>query len=193
MAISIQDARPPFVRFENRPVEDREASIAAGHLVHKDRVFALITPAGSKDVIEKIAEEWLANLETEVRAERFPSEWLKHFRGKFREFIETGTVKVDGIPISALPNVTPAQLKNLESSKIYSVEDLAQLTEEGIASLGMGGRELRDRAKAFMVTQKDGSAQVAVENSALKSRIGELEAEVKRLSTRLAAATAKAA
>ena len=44
----IMQARPPYVQFEMRAVEDRQASIDAGHYVAKDVAYAIITPAGSR-------------------------------------------------------------------------------------------------------------------------------------------------
>ena len=45
--------RPPFVNFEVRAEEDRTASIEQGHYVAVDVDYALITPAGSRDCVER--------------------------------------------------------------------------------------------------------------------------------------------
>ena len=62
-----EDAKPPFVIFETRAVEDREQSIAEGHYVAKDVNYAIITPAGTKDRIEKVAEDFAAEVAKAVQ------------------------------------------------------------------------------------------------------------------------------
>ena len=49
-------SRPPFVMFETRALPDRAATEKAGIMQYKNVNFALITPAGSRDVVEKIAD-----------------------------------------------------------------------------------------------------------------------------------------
>jgi hypothetical protein len=50
------ELKPPYVRFEVRSVEDRTASIESGHYVGKDVIFAIVTPAGTRDRIEREAD-----------------------------------------------------------------------------------------------------------------------------------------
>ncbi|MFX5718311.1 hypothetical protein ABTE23_20010, partial [Acinetobacter baumannii] len=53
------DSRPPYVKFEERSVEDRPASEAAGRKVYRSENWAVIRQIGSKDSFEKKAEDWL--------------------------------------------------------------------------------------------------------------------------------------
>ena len=77
--------RPPYVAFETRPVENRTKSLAAenGLPVYDDVPFAIITPPGSKDQIERVAADWFAEKAAQVRAGRWPSEWHQAFKGAF--------------------------------------------------------------------------------------------------------------
>jgi hypothetical protein len=77
MQIGIQEAKAPWVQFERRAVEDRNASIEAGHYVAKDVDFVMITPYGSKDMIDRVAAEWFEAMAKEVEQQRYPQEW--HF------------------------------------------------------------------------------------------------------------------
>jgi hypothetical protein len=87
-----QQVRPPYVTFEVRSVEDRAASMTAGHFVGKDVNYAIVTPSGSKDRIEKIAEEWLDGMAEGVRQERIPGEWLEAYTRKYKIWCETREV-----------------------------------------------------------------------------------------------------
>jgi len=82
------DDRPPYVQFEMRAVEDRQASIEQGHYVATDVAYALVTPAGSKDRVERVVEEWFLQLEQQVREERFPPAWFKAYKEAFAAWKE---------------------------------------------------------------------------------------------------------
>lgn len=149
---TIQEARPPFVRFEIRAVEDREASIKQGFHVARDVAFAVITPAGSKDCTEKIAEEWLANMRDQVQQERLPAEWYQHYRRLYDAWKEGREAPETGLSVRNWPVASPAQIELLLSLRIRTVEDLAVANEEAISRMGMGGRALKQKAVDWLAS-----------------------------------------
>lgn len=169
-------ARPPYLTFETRSVEDREASIKEGRYVGKDVDFVLITPAGSKDRIERLVSEWLPQTRIEVEAERLPREWAEHYAAAYRAFKEGQELAVVGTPIQNWPGLSPTQFKTLQSLHIRAVEDLAQANAETISRLGMGGNQLKQRAIEFLAASKD-VGKVAEEAAELRFK---LEASQKR-------------
>jgi hypothetical protein len=77
-----------------------------------------------------------------------------------------------------------AQVAALRDSKIFSVEMLADLPDNRLDAIGMGGRTLRDQAKAYLEETKGNSQTNALiaENNDLKERMARLEttlAEIK--------------
>lgn len=54
MSMHIQQARPPHVVYERRAEEDRTAPIEQGRYVSRDVDYAIVTPAGSKDRVERV-------------------------------------------------------------------------------------------------------------------------------------------
>ena len=189
--VAIAEARPPYVTFELRAVEDREASIAAGHFVAKDVPYAVITPQGSKDRIERVAEEWFAQLEQQSREDRFPSEWLRAFKAAFKDWQEGHEPAVNGTDVRNWPAASPAQVKALLDVKVRTVEDLAAANEETISRLGMGGRALKARAVEWLNSaastgkQAESLAALKAENADLKSRNETLEAQVRELAAKV--------
>lgn len=149
---SVQENRPPYVQFEFRPVEDRAASQEAGHYVAKDVAFAIVTPAGSRDRHEKIAEEWLTNMAEQVQQERLPAEWLAHYRALYKAWKEGREVPESGTSIRNWPVASPAQIETLLNLRIRTVEDLAACNEEAIARMGMGGRALKQKAVDWLAS-----------------------------------------
>lgn len=185
--------KPAYVKFEFRPVENREKSIEAGHMYMEDVIFAIITPAGTKDRIEKRADEWLASVEEGVRQERIPEEWLYRYREALDRFKTTREDPEFGTPLSNWPLLTPAQLSNCLNANIRTIEDLASATEEGVGRIGMGGYALKMKAQAYLDTSKDHGVvaleleAMRQENSELKARDKEREEQFKAMAARLEA------
>lgn len=159
--------RPPYVTFEVRAEEDRAASIAAGHYVAQDVHYALVTPQGSKDRVERKVKEWFEHLEQQVREERFDAVWLDRYKREYDAWKSGREVPTNGFPVAQWPAISPAQLEQLRHLRVLTVEDLAAANEETISRLGMGGRALKQRAAEWL-SAAAGTGKVAEELSALK-------------------------
>lgn len=173
--------RPPFARFELREVEDREASLQNGYYTTKSVVFALITPSGSRDVVEKIAAEWLQQLEQFVQEDRFPPNWLEYYREQHKRFVQGLEPELNGTDIRNWAVASPSQQRQMREIGIRTVEDLANANEEALSRLGMGARQLKAQAIVWVEnsTGKAVEAQQAAEEA--KRRVAELEAQVAEL------------
>jgi len=170
-----QKLTPPYVRFENLPVEDRTASIEAGHPVYKDVAFAFVTVKGERDTLKIEAETWLANLKRRADGELVPVSWVEHFQKLYDYWKKSEAVPESGTPLKNWPGVSPAQLKTLLELHVLTVEDLATLTDEGLKRVGMGGVVLRDKARAFLQSSDTNKASEQI--AALKAELEALRAE----------------
>lgn len=153
--IAAQEKKPPFVMFEYRPVEDRDTTIKEGCPQYKNVAYATITSAGSKDNVVRPVAEWFIMLEKEVLQDRFPREWLQHYRQAFAHFEKGEEIPVNGTAIKLWPPVTPAQVKQLTDMHVLTVEQLAEANEQLIAALGMGGRALVQKAQDYLASAKE--------------------------------------
>ena len=188
-----KENRPPFVTFEIRAVEDRDATIEAGHYVAKDVNYALIRPVGSKDCVERVADEWFAQLDRDTASGRFPREWLLAFKGVYKDWKEGNETPLSGTPIVTWPGVSPAQAKNLIALRVFTVEDLAAANEEVMGRVGMGCRALKQKAIDWLATAGD-SGKVVAELEALRAANADLKLRNDSLSEQLTelSATVKA-
>lgn len=186
MQPTVLEARPPFVRFETRSEESRAASVAAGNTVYTDVDYALITPQGSKDCIERRVDEWLVMLREQVKQERFPSQWLDHYKRLYEGWKAEGEIPVNGTPLRNWPMLTPAQVKTLTGLKLLSVEDLAVANEETISRMGMGGRALKDKAVAWLRAQGSDAGKQAEEVVDLRMRLERADAQNETLAQAVA-------
>jgi hypothetical protein len=187
--MQIAEARPPYVTFEVCAVEDRNASIEAGHYIAKDVDFAFITPQGSKDRIELVVSEWFATLETEVRTGRFPAAWFEGFKESYRRWKSGQEIPENGYPVANWSILSPAQTRLFLDRGIRTVEDVAAMNEEAIQAIGMGGRMFKQRAIDWLASSKnigktsEELSALRIENADLKTSLEAIRKEFEVLKT----------
>lgn len=198
MQVTVNAPRPPYVEFITRAVEDRSSEAKLGVYMTKDVVYALITPAGSKDRIERVAEEWLEHITQQARQGNFDSSWVQHYKSAYAEWMAGNEVPVHGIPIKGWQLASPATQENLIRMNIRTVEDLAQANENALQMIGMGGRALKDQAIAWLQQGRD-QGVVALEitdlklkNASLLEQNELLREQVKALQVQLESAASEA-
>lgn len=185
---TLPEERPPYVDFVVKAVEDRNATVAAGRYIAKDVDYAVITPFGGKDRVERPVAEWFPQMEEAVRGERFRRDWLEAYKGAYRQWKAGEEIPLDGTPIKSWSLISPAQQRNLIELNIRTVEDLAQATEEALQHLGMGAVELKARAANWLVAQKnDQPGKLAMEISSLAAKVQELSASLEAKDRTIAA------
>lgn len=176
--MDILKSRPPFVMFETRAIPDRQASEKAGIMQYKNVNFALITPAGSKDCVEKIADEWFLQIRKQAMEGNYPADWVPYFELRYAEWKKGNEMPENGTPLKMWPVCTPADIAVCQAAKIFTVEDLAALPESGFQSIGMGARVLREKAIAWLGSGDKG--KMAEQLSALEVKVRELSEALER-------------
>jgi hypothetical protein len=183
MSIELMPQRPPFVQFEQRAVEDRNASIAAGGMQMRDVDYVIVRQVGSKDTVEKVAAEWLADLDRLVSNGTFPAQWASHFRDKFKAYKEGQVEPELGLSVKQWPSLSKAQSENLLAAGVRTVEDVAAMNEQTLQKVGMGARELKGKARVYLDSRDANKAAemitaVRIESEAKDERIAALEARL---------------
>ncbi len=179
--------RPAYVTFEARAIEDRDASIAEGKYVAKDLDYAIITPQGSKDKIERVVSEWFPYLRQQVNEGRFPAEWLRAYEGIYADWQKGQSIPESGTPIRTWPVLSPSQVKAITEANILTVEDLANANESAIMMIGMGARALIQRAKDYIAAAanvgqvSEATSALRTENETLKAQVAEQQEKLKTL------------
>lgn len=172
-----------YVDFEQRPIEDREASMKEGHPVFKDQDIAVITMPGGSLVVDKIIDEALLNEWRHGAGRKPPSP----FAVTAYEAWKAGKdIPVNGIDLKNWPGVTPAQLKNCQALNIRTVEDLSTCDADALRRLGMGGVALKDKAISYLesaVTNKTSEevSALKVEMASLKEALEKKDAQIEAL------------
>lgn len=189
--VNMGQARPPFVRFEEREYgRNNEASEAAGRPIPNIVTMACITSFGSKDTFEKPATEWLADIRRKAVNGEYPPEWVERFKLQFEEYQKGNELPREGTPIQTWQMVTMEQRSRLRAVSITTVEDLAAIPDSGLTMIGLDGRYLRDTAKAWVSEAKD-KGVVSKQLADANAKIEALEQRIETLTRRAEEAEAK--
>ena len=189
MNIAVMQARPPYVIYEERSEEDRNATIAAGRLVMKSVDYAIIRQIGSKDTVEKIASEWLDDNDRLAGSGGLPNEWAIGFRKRYDQWKAGREAPPEGFPLKDWASITKARAENYAQMGVFTVEDVAAMNEEAMQRAGMGSRADKDRAQAFLDSRlSHGNAE---QLAALRAEAADKDLRIQQLEERLANLTAR--
>lgn len=140
--------QPPHIRWETRSIEKRKLVEEGGGRYFIDVDFAVVTPIGSRDSVEKEVQPWFTQLEFECNQmpPRFDREWLDKIRASYERWKKGEELPIEGTSIKNWPVATPAEVKRMQQAGIRTVEDLCTANQETLDRIGMGGVSLKNRA-----------------------------------------------
>ncbi|HQO15940.1 MAG TPA: hypothetical protein PLG02_03165 [Methylotenera sp.] len=187
-----REDRPAYVRFERVAVEDVAETLKAGHYVAKDIDMALITPPYSKDVMKYKVKAWFDILKQDVNNGRIPQAWLDRYQESYAAFQKGQDMPLIGTAIRGWGIISPAQQETLIKMSILTVEDLAAINDEGIKRIGMGGLDLKNKAKAWLLQLKDNGA-IALQMADLQKKFANQEALINNQNEKIETMTRKLA
>lgn len=181
-----EDAKRPFARFEMQPKLNRTKSEEAGHQVYDDVAYVIVMQHGSKDEFVKEAVEWLAQKKREAGQGTYPPDWAKYFKTSYDEWLQGNEMPVEGTPLRMWPVVSAGEIKTFAAMMppIVTVEELSSVTDANLNALGLNGRVMRDKARAWLETAKD-QGKVAEEMASLKELNRQQGDAIEQMATRM--------
>lgn len=166
------------VGFGLYPIEDGKKTQEAGYPVFKDVEFVKIVVPGEKlsMVFQPATDDY---------RRRFPEAYRAY---KNREHTPT-----EGMPITEWAAISRSQAYTLKAMNVFTVEALAEVSDNHIDKLGGNARELREKAKTWLADAKGGAAalKVAEEKQALADELSGLKAQMAQVLEQLAQAQAE--
>jgi hypothetical protein len=155
------------LRFFVEPVQNQGKTLEVGRPIYDNVEMVGINVPGSKDeVVKKVNDE--------IKAK---------FGAQYDRWKRTQEQPVDGTPLSMVPWLNPAQIRELQALNIMTLEQLGSLSDTSVQKIGMGGLKLREKAQTYMKSGTD-----SAETQRLIARNVFLEAETKRMQEQLTAA-----
>src|SRR5687768_815026 len=155
---------------------DKKATAENGRPMYKDMEVVEIRMAANRQTVGVFPahEVWKW---VDGPNGREPQTYAMRFEDQYKRFKSNSAQAMSGTPIEELPFLTQAKRYELKALNVYTAEALAALDGKPLANIGMGGRELKDHAQAYL-DKAAGNADVlklASENAELKRRLEALE------------------
>src|SRR5689334_1100775 len=141
--------KPPLVTFDYVDRNDATASISAGRHIAEPVAMIYITPLGDNGKTRHVAvaEEWIAARRAEALQGRYDMEWVERFENAFKAWKTGEEMPEKGTPIKGWQLLTPGEQRHIREATIYTVDDLAGLTDSDCLARGMGWMNWRDKAR----------------------------------------------
>ena len=152
-------------RFYMRPVHQTKQSEQEGRPIYKDVPFVeIITPGNNKSVVDcKVKPD---------HQQRWPARW-KAFQER-HENVESGT------PLEQWAYLGPSQVATLKVLNIFTVEQLAEVSEAAFEQMGPGARDLRERARQHLQPAGSTEQELRGEVADLKGQIADLNSKLEQ-------------
>lgn len=164
------------IEFFTEAVHNKRESMKEGRPIYKDVEKVRIRLAGDPKSVLVAPAHSASSARNPETNERLTYAQLhhKHYEAFKKNEEYTGT----GTPLTELPFLTASKRKELQGLNIHTAEALAGLDGANLNRLGMGARELKTQAEAWLANAS-GSADItrlASENEALRARLDAMEA-----------------
>ncbi len=165
-----QDCPPVAVSFGMYPVVDNKKTLEAGHEVYREVEFVKIAIPGDRNSL-------FFQPSTVDHQRRFPNAYSAY---KARE-----RKPIEGMPIEEWAPISRSLALTLRAAHIDTVEALAAVHDGNIDRIGTNGRDLREKARAWLEEAKSGAAVIAAaaKEQALQDQIAALQAQIEALKT----------
>ncbi len=163
------------VRFYKRPVQQEQESIEAGRPIYKEFDFVHICVAG--DTLTEIDTYVLPSHKT-----RFPIQWAQ-----YQNRVGASEPDVIGTPVAEWPLVSKSQAEELRALKFYTVESIANASDQQLQRIGMAAGmspyAFRDKAKSFLnlATSSAETDKRDQEINSLKEELAKKDAETAKM------------
>lgn len=147
---------------EGRPIYDQQERVYIQFVGDKKR--ELVAPAHEQCVKDPATQQWVT--------------YAQLFHRHYEAFQSGQALIGEGTPVEDLPFLDAAKRAELKALNIHTAEALATLEGSQLTRLGMFGRELKNKAQAYIERAKDSAVEtrLAAENAQLKARLEALEA-----------------
>jgi hypothetical protein len=163
-----------FPRFHLRPVRQGFKSEQAGRDIWEDAEYVeIFTPGMTRSIpCEPVGE---------THRGRWPAQYEA-----FRKGLEP---PAEGTPLEQWPPLSPAQVLTLKAAHVRTVEQLAEVSDAALQTIGLGARGLRTKAGDWLASAKSAEplARERARADAAEAEVARLSAQVAELAGRLAA------
>lgn len=165
-----------YPRFFIEAVQDELGSAAAGRPLFKNEERVELLMPGIAAYTRPVM--------------RVTQEHIQKWPEAYHAFKSNMEAPLDGTPLEEWPVLTKAHVLELKALHIRTVEDIAHMSDTGLQKIGMGAREMQDKARAYlddadrMKLTEQQSAEIdrlSAENASLQRQVKEQGEMMQRL------------
>lgn len=170
--------------FRTHSQPDRRASKEKGRPIFKDIEVCEIRMAANRQTVGVFpAHDIWRKQETEF-GDFEPVTYAMRFPEQYKKFKAGMTQAQSGTPLEELTMIPQAKRLELKALAVHTVEALAALDGQELKNLGVGGRDLKNLAQAYLDKAKGNAnvSKLASENETLKTQMAEMQAQIAALS-----------
>lgn len=179
--------KPAHLIFKTKAKHLPKRSEKEGRYIAKDVDMVEVRQIGASDCIIYEVETWLKQIQADLKGGRLPAQFAEFYNESYRRWKAGQEMPVEGTPIKGWQVITPAQQDMLIHAGIRTVEDMADLNDEGLKKVGMGAIDLKNKAKAWLAVGQDKGkltqemAAMQKENELLKGTVDKLTSDMDEL------------
>jgi hypothetical protein len=182
------------VLFKHQAVPNATKSLEAGRPIYDDIEVCEIRRSGSRDWQAYPAHEFCRWVSDSYGGEQYKQTYAERFRRQYQQFKDKQAQTKTGTPLDQVPFLTEARRAELRAQNIYVVEQLAAIDGQELKNLGVGGREQKNMAEAFISESRANvpTLQLQAELEALRARSAILEEDNELLKRKVIATPGEA-
>ena len=150
----------------------------AGRPIFDDMEVCEIRMAANKQTVAVFPAHEVAGWVDSMDGTREEQTYAMKYAEQYKRFKAGEAQAMSGTPLEELPFLTQSKRMELKALNIYTAEALSMLDGQPLKMLGIGGRELKNQASAYLANAA-GSAdatKMAAEIEALKETVRQLTA-----------------
>lgn len=167
-----------IARFFTHSTLNPARSEKEGRPIYDDLECVEITHPGDKLARKVFPAHEVWKYRANAAGVREPVTHAMRFPEQYRDFRDGAAQSTSGTPIEELPFLSQGKRFELKALNVYTAEALAGLDGQPLKQLGMGGRQMRNQARAYLenAAANAGTSRLAAENARLQQEIERLKA-----------------
>lgn len=189
----VGDTSHLFIEFKPEKIENLAKTKEAGRPIFDDIELCSIQHVGDQKTWFVVpAEERSIYIRDPGGSGRYVT-YAECYFEHYKAFKEGQARAQSGTPVEELPFLTNAKRAELKALNIHTAEALAQLEGTPLTRLGMGGREMKTQAQAYLDRAKEGAmdAKLAAQNARLQDEIEKMREQLANVMEKLPKAARK--
>ena len=162
--------------FKTHSIMNEAKSKTAGRPIYDDMEICEIRTAGDRQSVKVFPAHEISHHDDDGS----PVTYAQRFNEQYLRFKDGNTQSQSGTPIEELPFLTQGKRLELKALHVHTAEALASLDGNPLKQLGLGGRELKNQAQAYLDTANKTAdvTKLASENELLRQQIADLRRDL---------------